>query len=168
MYGAITQTMLESSLSFCVISHLLPYSKRSYGALTSNFSHNERTSTGSSMPHRQLSEEKTSTSKIPLLPAVVAPQFVPSQPPQPSHPSQFYHQRSRQSGVRSSSSRFPQPPSSNNLVTTSVTSTLAVVNEDLENSSSDKTLTNSHGEKMVWQISIVVNYLYMIYIYTTT
>ena len=116
------------------------------------------------MLHRQLSEEKTS-SKIPLLPAVVAPQFVPSQPPQPSHPSQFYHQRSRQPGVRSSSSRFPQPPSSNNLVTTSVTSTLAVVNEDSENSSSDKTLTNSHGEKMVWQVPIVVNYLYMNYVY---
>ena len=126
----------------------MPYSRRSHGALTSNFSHNERTSTGSSMPHRQLSEERTS-SKVPLLPSVVAPQFLPSQPPQPSHPSQFYHQRPRQLGVRSSSSRLPQPPSSNNLVTTPVTSTLSIVNEDSENSSSDKTLTNSRGEKMV-------------------
>lgn len=101
------------------------------------------------MPHRQLSEERTPTSKIPFLPSVVSPQFVPSQPPRPSHPSQFYHQRPRQLAVRSSSSRLPQPPSSNNLVTNPVTSTLSVVNEDSENSSSDKTLTNSHGEKMV-------------------
>ena len=99
--------------------------------------------------YRQHSEERNTTSKVPLLPSVVAPQFFPS-PVKNAFP--HYGQRSTSKPyplISSSSGRTTQPTGN------ALTSQLSVVSEGIESSSSDHTLIQSTHSQKEEQVSCV-------------
>ena len=99
--------------------------------------------------YRQHSEERNTTSKVPLLPSVVAPQFFPS-PVKHSFPH---------NSQRPTSKLYPLIPSSSGRTTqptgNALTSQLSVVSEAIESSSSHHTLTQSTHSQKEDQVSCV-------------